>query len=295
MNLRTVCSLQYLEYLFLRAVCFLLGLIPFRLAMRIAGMAGQIFYWVLAKRRRIVLENLCLVFGSEKSERERRKIAIKSFQNLAMIAVEFIWIPKIVKHLDKFVSFGPTAIVWKALEEKKGFIFIVSHFGNWEWMAIASAAKGLPMNAVARPLRNPFVYEYVKKLRGMTGLRSIDKKGAGRGTMRALHENQAVAILIDQHEREASMRAPFFGKEASTTTLPAILAVKKGVPIAPVFFYREKTGPSRVVVKEPFEIIRTGNDESDIFENTKRYLQAIEEEIRKRPGDWLWMHRRWRE
>lgn len=285
---------QYLEYLFLRAVCAVIRLIPFRSALRLARFVGRILYYLMGSRRRIALQNLRLAFGGEKPEAELRRIAVKSFENLAMIAIEFIWIPKILKHLNHYVTMevGPGK---EALKQEQGFIFVVSHFGNWEWMAIASAANGLPMNAVARPLRNPFVYEYVKKLRGATGLKSIDKMGAARGTIRALERNEVVAILIDQHQREGSVRVPFFGREASATTLPAMLAVKKRVPIFPVFFYRCEGTPSRVVMTEkPLQTAITGDDERDLYENTKRYMHAIEEEIRKRPGDWLWMHRRWR-
>lgn len=286
--------MQYISYLFLRFVCALIRLIPFKQAMILARFVGKVLFYVLAERRQIALDNLRHAFGNEKSEAEIREIAIKSFENLGMIGVEFIWIPTITKRLDEFVNFTPTSFMWKALEEKKGFVFTISHFGNWEWMAIASSAKGLPMNAVARPLRNRFVYTYIKKLRGLTGLKSINKKGAGRGAVRALHDNQVVAILIDQHEREASVQVPFFGRPAWTTTLPAILALKKDVLIAASFFYRERVGPSLIIVKEPFKTIRTGDYERDIYENTKLYVKAIEDEVRKRPGDWLWMHRRWR-
>lgn len=287
-------AFQYLVYLFLRGVCALIRLLPFQTAMAVSRFIGRTLFYILGKRRKIALDNLRLAFGKEKSEIEIKRIAIQSFENLGMLGVEFIWIPKIVKNLGRFVRIKSDA-AREALRQGKGLIFTVSHFGNWEWMAISSAADGLPMHAIARPLRNPFVYSYIKKLRGATGLECIDKHGAIRGVMRTLEQKEVVAILIDQHEREGSVRVPFFGRDAWTTTIPAMLALKKGVPVIPAFFFRECGTWSRVVMADkPLETIKTGDYERDIYENTKQYLKAIEDEVRRRPGDWLWMHRRWR-
>lgn len=286
--------IYYLQYLFLRGVCFLINWIPFPIAMAAGRGVGHLLYWLLPGRRRITLENLRRAFGKEKSGAEIEKIAKQAFENLGMIAVEFIRIPRIARDPSRYMRFDRADFVWEALKEGKGAIFVVSHFGNWEWMAIAAGAVGLPIHAVARPLRNPYVYRYIKKLRGATGLQSINKHGAARETIKLLAQNQIVCLLIDQHERQGSVRPNFFGREASTTTLPAILAVKRGVPVLPVFFYRASTGASQVLLGKPFPIIKTGNYERDVFENTQQYMKRIEEVVRDRPGDWLWMHRRWR-
>lgn len=286
--------IYYLQYLLLRVLCFLINLIPFRQAMTFGRKAGLGLHWILKSRREITLQNLRLAYGSEKTEDEIRRIAKEAFENLGMIAVEFIRIPNMCRNPRPYVVFENPELAFKELEKGKGVIFIVSHFGNWEWMAVSTGDAGLPMHAIARPLRNPYVYSQIMKWRGSTGLKSISKYGAARSSIKILAENKVVSMLIDQHERQGSVRVPFFGREASTTTLPAILAVKKGIPVMPLFFYRESTGASHVVLSKPFSLIQTGDYERDIFENTRQYMQAIETEVRKRPGAWLWMHRRWR-
>ena len=284
----------YLQYLFLRGVCFVINLVPFRVTMSIGRKAGGGLYWLLPERRNITLANLRAAFKTEKSEQEIEAIAKSAFENLGLIAAEVIRIPKMASDSKRYVRFEGAEFAREVLKEGKGAIFIVSHFGNWEWMAIATGAEGLPMHAIARPLRNPYVYNYIKKLRGTTGLQSVNKQGAARNSIKLLAKNQIVSMLIDQHERQGSVRPLFFGREASTTTLPAILAVRRGVPVLPLFFYREPGGLSRMVLGKPFPLIRTGDYERDIFENTQQYIKKIEEVVRKRPGDWLWMHRRWR-
>jgi KDO2-lipid IV(A) lauroyltransferase len=42
------------------------------------------------------------------------------------------------------------------------------------------------------------------------------------------------------------------------------------------------------------EVSKTGNEEEDIVTNTQRFTNFIEEQIRKHPEQWLWMHERWK-
>lgn len=291
-------ALEWIEYCVLRTSSFFIRLLPFSLAMEIGKWGGRMLYYFLPRYQKAAIENLHRAFGSEKSEAEIKQIALEAFENLGLFAIEFLWIPKIVKRLDRYISIRNQESVLKALQTGKGVILIVSHFGNWEWMGIAAGAKakerGVSIYALARPLGNPFLYRYIKGLRGITGLNTVDKKGGAREAVKLLEENQIVCILIDQHERYGSVGVPYFGREAKTTALPATLALKKGVSVIPVFCYRERNKPSLVRLGEPFPLIQTGSYERDLVENTTQYVHAIETEVKRRPGDWLWMHRRWR-
>jgi len=273
-------------------------LLPFSWAMKLGGWTGHLLFYALPRYRKAALENLTHVFGG-KSKSEIKRIAVQSFKHLGLFAVEFVRIPKIVKNLNRYVVIKNEDSVFHALRAGKGVILIVSHFGNWEWMGIAAGArarqKEVQINAVARALGNPFLYRYaVNQLRGATGLRTIHKRGAAREAMKLLGQNEIVCILIDQHERYASVPVPFFGRDAWTTTLPAMLAVKKGVPVIPVFSFRRNHQATLVELGEPFPVIRTGDYEQDLIENTRQYVQAIEEVVRAHPSEWLWMHARWR-
>ncbi len=292
-------TIQFIQYLLFRFLCFVLNLIPFSWALKLGQLGGRVLYYLLGRYRRVALENLNEVFGKEKSASEIKKIAVQSFENLGYFAIEFIRIPKIVNNLKQYVIIQDEESIFKALEVKKGLIFIVSHFGNWEWMAVAAGhlvhERGTKINAVARVFGNPFLYQFAtQKLRGATGLQSINKKGAAPEIMKYLDRNEIVCILIDQHERYGSVPVPYFGREAWTTLLPAVMAVKKEVPVIPVFSYRSPGQPTVIKLGEVFPVIRTGDYETDLIENTKQYIRSIEEVVRKQPGDWLWMHARWR-
>lgn len=290
--------LEWLQYIFFRAVCFLVNLIPFFFALELGKWGGRLLYFILPKFREVAVENLRLAFPG-KTEKEIKKIAVESFENLGLFAVEFIRIPKIVRRLNQYIVINNQESVYRALEAGKGLVLIVSHFGNWEWMAVASGVRareeGIKISAVARTLGNPFLYRYViEHLRGITGLKTIDKKGASREVIKRLEQNEIVCILVDQHEQRGSVPVPYFGRPAWTTSLPAVLALKKGAAVIPVFSFREKNRPMRIELGGPFPLIKTGNYEQDLIENTAQYIRTIEEVVRKRPADWLWMHARWR-
>lgn len=176
---------------------------------------------------------------------------------------------------------------------------MVCHTGNWEIMALMGGllvAKpiGASVYVVARPLKNPYIYQYAMSLRGGLGLETIDKSGGVQGTLNALRANSIVCILIDQRVSEGSVETHFFGRPALTTSLPAIAAMRLGTPVFFNFLDRTPGVRYEMRVEGPIPIEKTGNVKEDIKRNTQKFVDRIEAEIRKDPAHWLWMYNRWR-
>ena len=293
-------TIEYGQYLAFRLICFLINLVPLYYMLKVGRFGGRRLFHLLPKYRKVALENLKFAFP-EKSEEEIRSIAIQSFENIGLFAVEFIRIPKIADRFPQYVTAQGDECVYESLKrDGKGVIMIVSHFGNWEWMSVRAAERvrdaGSKISAVARDFGNPFLYRYViEKMRGVSGMKTVNKKGGAREVMNILERNEIVCVLIDQHERHGSVPVPYFGREAWTTALPAMMALKKHATIVPVFAFRGEDGkPTSMEIRKPFPLIETGNYEEDLVANTAQYIKAIEEVVRTRPGEWLWMHARWR-
>ena len=282
------------EYSLFRTAAFLLMLIPLRVSYRVADALGTFAVRVLGIRREIMLQNLRLAFGHENNEDELLKIAEASTQNLCKLFFEFIRTPEASQNPERYMESPDMKAILEAVETKGGFIAIVSHFGNWEWLAIPIKSRGLFCHAVGRPLKNPYLYSYIRKMREAANLENIDKAGAVRASIQVLKRNEILAVLIDQHESQGAVWVDFFGHKASTSTLPALLALKYEYPVLPAFFHRDESGCSKIKYGPLFPLIKTGNLRQDLITNTQQYVSKIEEEIRKRPGDWLWAHRRWR-
>ena len=283
-----------LEYAGFRLLAFLLRLIPLKTSYAIANTLGVFAVRVLGIRRETMLKNLRLAFGEGKSETELLRIAEQSVGSLGKLVFEFIRTPEASVYPERYIEPPDVTPLQEAVAKKGGYIAVISHFGNWEWLAIPVKKYGMHVHAVGRPLKNPYLYRYVREMREAANLTNIEKSGAVRSSIEVLRQRGILAVLIDQHESRGSVWVDFFGRKAATSTLPAMLALKYDYPVVPAFFFRNENGHSRVQYGPLFPLIRTGDLQADLLANTQQYVAKIEEEIRKRPGDWLWAHRRWR-
>jgi KDO2-lipid IV(A) lauroyltransferase len=86
----------------------------------------------------------------------------------------------------------------------------------------------------------------------------------------------------------------FFGKQASTTTGIARVALHTDAAVVPGYaIWDEPSGKYRLRFEPPVELIRTGDTERDVIENTQKFTKVIEDIIRKYPEQWVWVHGRW--
>ena len=290
----------YSEYALSCFISGILSLLPFSLALRLARPIGNLLFWLLKRPRRMALENLRAAYKSEKSESEIQAIARGAFTHLAEFGIEWFKISQIVKAPERYlIRVNQGEKVQAALQKKRGAIVLICHTGNWEIMALMGGllvAKpvGASVYALARPLKNPYLYQRALRLRGLTGLKSIDKGGAVLETFARLRENGIVCILADQRVSEGGVEVNFFGRPALTTSLPAIAALRLGTPVFFNFLHRTQNLRYEMNVEGPVPIEATGNVRWDIQANTQKFTDRIETEIRKDPRRWLWMHNRWR-
>jgi KDO2-lipid IV(A) lauroyltransferase len=150
------------------------------------------------------------------------------------------------------------------------------------------------MAVMARPLDNPLLHDLLERVRGLTGNSVIYRKAALRKVLRALASNQAVALLIDQHIQTDAVLVDFFNRPASTTTALAALALRTGAPVIPVFALPLPGGRFRMVYEHAVEPPPL-DDPDAIRQFTQRCTDVLEMYVRRYPGLWLWMHRRWRD
>lgn len=248
----------------------------------------------------MALENLRRAFGPEETESEIQKIARGSFAHLAEFGIEWFHMPRLTQNPERYlIRVDQGDQVQAALRQGRGAIVLVCHTGNWEIMALmggllVAEPVGASVYAVARPLKNPYLYRYAMRLRGLTGLGSIDKAGGVRETLDCLRANGIVCILVDQRVSEGSVETNFFGRPALTTSLPAIAALRLRTPVFFNFLHRTQDLRYVMEVEGPVPIERTGHVKRDVRVNTQRFTDRIEVEIRKDPSRWLWMHNRWR-
>ena len=286
----------YLQYLLLKAFSLLVNLLPEGFALWCGKDLGSIFYYLDWDRRKVALENLHVAFGAEKTKKELVAIARRTFENLGMMAVEFFRIPRMdVESFKKRVKIEGLEEALKLFEKGKGILLVLSHFGNWEMMGIMSKLIGNPIMVLAKPMKkNKRIDRFITDIRSAAGLEVVSSIKASRTVIKALSRNRVVGILIDQRaKRSEGIWADFFGKKAPTTPGLAVLAMKTGAPVVPVFMVRDGLGKHRLIIQEPLELVYTGDIKKDVEANTQMFNRTLESMIRQYPDQWFWVHRRW--
>jgi len=286
----------YFQVLLLKGFSLFVNFLPEGFSLWCGRQLGGIFFHLDWEHRKVALENLHVAFGEEKSERERLTIAQRAFQNLGMMAVEFFRIPKMdVETFKKRVKIEGLEEALELLGRRKGILLLLSHFGNWEMMGIMSKLIGDSIMVIAKPMKkNRRMDQYITEIRNAAGLEVVSSIKASRIVIKALSKNRVVGILIDQRaKRSEGVWADFFGKKAPTTPGLAVLAMKTGAPVVPVFMVRNGFGKHRLIIQEPLELLHTGDIKKDVEANTQLFNHTLESMIRQYPDQWFWVHRRW--
>ena len=262
---------------------------------RVGIVIGDIARVLDSRHRRIARKNLRMAFGNTMSEDEINRIIKDVFRNLGQTATEFFQIPSLTyEKALRMISPEHRERLDKCLEDGLGIVMLGFHFGNWELMATAGAIAGYKISAVARPLDDPDLEEVIKGIRESSGLQIIPRRTSALAVVRKLRRNEIVGILADQNTRKQNVFVDFFGIKAATTPGPAILALRTGAHLVPVFMLREAPGKHRLIVEEPIEPVRTGDQEADVIATTQKCTDILEKYVREYPSQWFWVHRRWR-
>ncbi|HUP05497.1 MAG TPA: lysophospholipid acyltransferase family protein [Bryobacteraceae bacterium] len=263
---------------------------PLWVANRLGRFYANLLDASIPRLRRVAMRNLSLAMPRV-DESRRREIADEVFGSIARVIVAFARFPSLRREtLDRWIRCEGTEYVDEAFARGRGVLFATAHFGNWELSAFAHALFRAPMHVVVRPLDNPYIDRLVERRRGLTGNRPIFKKDSARAILKALAANEAVGILIDQNvTADAGVFVDFFGLSACASTGLAKLAAHSGAAVIPGFaVWRE--AERRYVLRFYPPVAITGDARRD----TQELQEKLEEAIREDPGQWLWIHRRWK-
>ena len=283
------------EFTALRAVVSTLGALDWETAGNIGARIGALGYRPLGIRRGVVERQIAAAFP-ELAEADVRRIALGAYENLGRSSIEAAILPRLGPNavLDKFEGADDYDIVEEARSKGRGLIFVTGHLGNWELAGAYVAARGIPLDAIARRMKNPLFDRYLTETRSQIGMHVVHDSEAVRRTPRSLREGRAVAFLSDQGVLGlASTFVPFFGRPAKTPRGPAVFALRLDVPVVFGAAVRQPSGKYRLVF-ERVAVEDTGDRDRDVDAIVARYTAALERWVRRYPEQYFWHHRRWR-
>jgi KDO2-lipid IV(A) lauroyltransferase len=292
---RTPTVSHRVQYGALRGVIGLLRRIGMRPASAVGAGLGTLGYRPLAIRREVVERQVRAAFPGMLPE-EIKRIARASYANLGRTTTETALLPFYDREriIDMFDQVEGWSIVEERLARGKGLILVSGHLGNWELGGAYLAARGLPMQAVARHMENPLFDRYLTSTRERIGMAVVHDEEAVRRVPRALRGGDPVAFLIDQGAIGlASTWVPFFGRLAKTPRGPAVFALRLGAPVVFGVALRQPSGRFRLTF-EPIDATPTGNVDADVERIVTGYTAALERWVRRAPEQYFWHHRRWK-
>lgn len=254
---------------------------------------GSAAYYLDGRHRGVALDNLREAFP-EKTVSERRRLARRSFAQFGLNLAELLRLEVFIRPgWERSFTVEGKEHLGRALERGKGIIFVLAHFGNWEFLALVPRLLSFRGAAVAQKIKNPAIDGMLRRMREAAGLELFSKREVAGQIADYLGQNGAVAILADQRARRMMVEVEFFGRPAPTTVAPAVLALKTAAALVPVFIYPGKGGTYRVVFDPAIEPRRELPFKVAVREITARFTAAFEKRIRQRPELWFWVHRRW--
>jgi KDO2-lipid IV(A) lauroyltransferase len=286
---------EWLEYATVWLILKGLGVLPRSLARSFATEVTRFLYALSPKLRKTAEVNLRIAFP-DWTDAQRKALIHRMLRHLGWMGAEFARFSKYAKeNIEQFVALDGHENFLEAQRRGKGVLILTGHIGAWELSSFAHALYGFPLHYMARPIENGRIDALVNGYRCRTGNRPIFKNESARAMLKILKDAGTIGILADQNTMpEEAVFVNFFGKAASTTTGIARVALHTDAAVVPGYaVWDEGLQKYRLRFEPRVELIRTGDQERDVFENTQKFAKVLEEIIRKYPDQWVWMHGRW--
>ena len=282
--------MRWLEYPIAGTMLAASRFLPLPLARVFANFCAKLLDRLIPKLRRVARINLAFALP-ELSPGDCERLIDGVFRSIARLLLAISRFPDIDKtNVHQWIRYEGLEHYLAAKASGRGVLVATAHLGNWELSAFTHAIMTEPMNVMVRPLDNPYVDRLVETRRQLSGNKLIVKRDSALTVVRALKNNEAVGMLIDQNTTAAEgVFVDFFGKQACASVAFAKFAARIGAAVIPGFaFWNEDE--RRYVLRFYPEIQISGDAQAD----TQRIHQFFEQVIREHPDQWMWIHRRWK-
>jgi len=241
------------------------------------------------KVSRVARQNLRQAFPSM-TEEVLSTTVMEVWDNLGRVVGEFPHLQEIADHRLEII--GAEHVEAMRVDGKPG-ILIAAHFGGWELSGPIAKHLGLPVHVIYRAANNPWVETLFRKGRGVAAESFIAKGSRGaRKALEVLKSGGHLGMLVDQKMNDG-ISVPFMGRDAMTAPAVAHFALKFRCPVVPGRIERLPGVRFRVTFEPPVALPESGNRDRDAREMMGTINEIIAGWVRERPGQWLWLHRRW--
>ncbi len=255
-------------------------------------------YFFSPKLRRIAIESLTIAFGETLSLKEKQRIGRRAFFSLTLGLADLVfYIARPGRAHDRFILEGAEHLK-QAKEAGKGAVIAVAHFGPFVAMLFKLLYEEYTVRIVMRSPRNKALADVImarqKVLFVPKPIYSTPLRSCVVACSETLRNNEVLVMPVDQnYGGPGRVFVDFFGRKAATAAGPAAYAFKTGASFLSAFAYPLEGGRWQLKI-EPVAIDRTLSEREAVRAATQEVTARVEAAARAYPGEWVWMHRRWK-
>jgi len=275
----------------------LLGLLPLGLLHLIGKWSASFVFFLLKKRRDIILENLKLAFGPSLDKKELKRLYREIVSNIGKGSMEALTLRFLPDRFFDDIDVTGLDYLRDAANQGKGVIAVSAHLGNFALIGRKLSRLGYRFNDINRDPHSQLatkMFEWVTQCEGVNYIPDKPKNLCLRKSIECLKKGEILFIPDDLSAVSGGIYVDFFGYEVPTFKGPVTLSMRSGAPILPLFIVWDDDGRQRMIIEPPIPLIREGRIEEDIYRNISHITKIIEGYIRKYPAQWWWVHRRWK-
>ena len=288
--------INWSQYLALRCVAAGMHMFSARSNLAVARAVGTGMYHLDRRHRLRAFRNIARSMP-ELPREEVARVAEASMQHFMQLGVEVMFTTRLMQ-LDTWaehVRFDGLEEAMDLMLSDRPAILVTGHYGNWEVLGYLTALLGMDLSAIARPIDNRLVNDWLLGVREAKGLRIITKWGATEEMTGIMERGGTLAFIGDQNAGEKGLFVPFFGRLASAYKSIGLLAIRYNAPV--ICGYARRGGDGFNFDVGVSDIIRPEDwnaAKDPLYYLTARYTRAIETMVRGAPEQYLWVHRRWK-
>ncbi len=279
--------MDFAQNLVVRGVIGLALALPYRWRVPLVGGLMRRIVGPLAGYKARARDNLAMIWP-DLPVPQRHAIADQALDNAGRTLIENYSTAEFTARQANVSPIGPgVAALQSARAAHRAVILVSGHFGNYEAARAALVAQGLQIGGLYRPMSNRyFNAHYVRTMEAFGGPIFAQGRAGTAGFVRHLKAGGLLVLLFDQHA--AGEPIDFLGKPALTALSAAELALRYNADLIPFYGTRNPDGLTFTVELE------SPIPHSTPLAMTTALTRSLESRVRANPGQWFWIHRRWK-
>ncbi|MGB5306225.1 MAG: hypothetical protein WBO57_08280 [Gammaproteobacteria bacterium] len=281
------------DFALLWSLLKLFRLLPVDWASTLGAKVGAII-GSLAKRKTAIIEENFRIAFPEKSPREIKHLTKACWSSAGRVLSEYPHLDHILNdrgHQRLEIIVRDPDLTFR--DRNRPVILVGAHLSNWELIESALGLLGIENSALYSPPTNPWINRLLLENRAALNCELLPRDNCARLLVERLNAGGAIAMLVD---RPVSGGKPvsFFGREKSTTIMPAKLALKFDCDLIPAQAERIKGVHYRITFHPPLRPANPGDCKIDqALDMMYQLHQLFESWIRQRPDEWFCSKRVW--